>query len=337
MSSRHNRLVAVAACLLLLGGGCGGVLDALHANPTQLTAQDPGSLYPDALFARRRVVAIGDLHGDLPATRRALRLAGAIDTKDRWIGGDLVVVQVGDVLDRGDDERAILDLLQRLEIEAKTKGGRLIQLLGNHEAMNAKGDFRYVTASGMADFDTTAGMELSAPGVGDRIDVAAARRDAFRPGGPYARRLARLSVAVRVGDTVFVHAGLLPRYARIPISRLNKASRTWLQGGGPYPEWMDDADGPLWTRAYTKDTAKACAALGEALALLKASRMVIGHTVYRNGIESGCGGALWRIDTGMSRAFGGPVEVLEITSGLVRAIRQQPVSMGPRPAPSAQP
>src|SRR5262245_15699758 len=38
-----------------------------------------------------RTVAIGDLHGDLDAARRALRLAGAIDANDKWIGGKLVV------------------------------------------------------------------------------------------------------------------------------------------------------------------------------------------------------------------------------------------------------
>ena len=35
-------------------------------------------------------MAIGDLHGDLSAARTALRLAGAIDSTDTWIGGDLV-------------------------------------------------------------------------------------------------------------------------------------------------------------------------------------------------------------------------------------------------------
>src|SRR5690606_24472494 len=83
-----------------------------------------------------RVVAIGDLHGDLEATRKALRLAGAIDAKDRWVGGALVVVQTGDAIDRGDDDRAILDLLERLSREAKQAGGALYALSGNHEVMN---------------------------------------------------------------------------------------------------------------------------------------------------------------------------------------------------------
>ena len=326
MPDRSQSRAWVALLLVLLAAGCSGVVEALHASPTRVTAKDPGGLYPDFLFARSRVVAIGDIHGDLQAARRALQLAGATDAKDRWIGGDLVIVQVGDILDRGDGEREILDLLQRLEVEAKAKGGRLIQLLGNHEAMNAQGDFRYVTAAGMADFDTTAGLDLTAPDMEQRADVARARRVAFQPGGVFARRLARLAVAVRVGDTVFVHAGLLPRYARIPISSLNKASRVWLQGGGPFPEWMDDTNGPLWTRAYTESDRQTCATLGEALALLKASRMVIGHTVYRKGIESACDGALWRIDTGMSKAFGGVIEVLEIAKDRVKVLRGAPAA-----------
>ena len=61
----------------------------------------------------QRIVAFGDVHGDLEAARGALRLAGAIDEQDRWIGGDLIVVQTGDQLDRGDQEQAILDLFER--------------------------------------------------------------------------------------------------------------------------------------------------------------------------------------------------------------------------------
>src|SRR5688572_22921685 len=45
------------------------------------------------LPSRTRLVAIGDIHGDLAALRAALRLAGAIDSDDRWVGKGLTVVQ----------------------------------------------------------------------------------------------------------------------------------------------------------------------------------------------------------------------------------------------------
>ena len=54
-----------------------------------------------------------------------------------------------------------------------------------------------------------------------------------------------------------------------------------------------------------------CATLKEALGAMGAKRMVVGHTVQRNGITSACGGAVWRIDTGLSKFYGGKLEVLE--------------------------
>src|SRR5260221_4343930 len=92
-----------------------------------------------------RLVAIGDIDGDLSALRAALRLGGAIDSDDRWIGKDLTVVQTGDQIDRGDQDRELLDVIEKLEADAKTVGGAFHVLNGNHELMNASLDFRYVT------------------------------------------------------------------------------------------------------------------------------------------------------------------------------------------------
>ena len=46
------------------------------------------------LPAVQRLVAIGDLHGDLKKARRAFRLGGLTDENDRWIGGTTTAVQV---------------------------------------------------------------------------------------------------------------------------------------------------------------------------------------------------------------------------------------------------
>ena len=89
-----------------------------------------------------RIVAIGDLHGDIQQARRALRIAGVLgkddnDHVDPPVGRrDTILVQVGDVLDRGDDEIGILILLQKLGKEARKVGGDVFVLNGNHEILN---------------------------------------------------------------------------------------------------------------------------------------------------------------------------------------------------------
>ena len=60
--------------------------------------------------------------------------------------------QVGDQLDRGDNEIEILYFLERLQQEAEAAGGALHVLTGNHETMNAQGRFRYATQDGTAHF-----------------------------------------------------------------------------------------------------------------------------------------------------------------------------------------
>ncbi len=243
----------------------------------------------------KRIVAIGDLHGDLAAARAALRAAGAISDGDRWIGGELVVVQTGDVLDRGDDESEIFELLDRLAGEARAAGGALVELDGNHELMNAARDFRYATPEGMHDFG------------GDR-------QRALDPGGAWAKRLARFNVVAIVGDTVFSHAGVLPDWVA-QVDAVNLSTRCWLDGqaggAGEPPIALTSDDSPVWTRAYGMEDVD-CGRLEQALARLGAKRMVVGHTVQERGINSMCGGALWRIDVGMSSAYGGPIEVLEL-------------------------
>lgn len=58
--------------------------------------------------------------------------------------------QVGDILDRGDQEIKLLYLLERLQRQAAAAGGALWVLNGNHETMNVGGNFRYATQGGPA-------------------------------------------------------------------------------------------------------------------------------------------------------------------------------------------
>jgi hypothetical protein len=243
----------------------------------------------------KRAVAIGDLHGDLNAARAALRTAGAIDGNDKWIGGDLTIVQTGDILDRGDGESQILELFAKLATDARASGGQVIQLLGNHELMNAAHDFRYVTPGGKRDFD------------GDR-------EHALGPGGMWAKRLATHNVIAIVGDTVLSHAGVTAEWAT-HLDEVNEHARCWLdgqEGGADAPTLALGADdSPVWTRVWGGDSVD-CGKLAEVLAKLGAKRMVVAHTPQKAGITSACDGALWRIDVGLASYYNGPIQVLEL-------------------------
>jgi len=289
------------------------------------SAQAPFEM-PQRLPAPARIVAIGDVHGDLAATRTALRIAGAIDEKDRWIGKDLMVVQTGDEIDRGDADREIVDLFERLADEAKAAGGAVIALNGNHEVMNVQLDLRYVTEGAFKDFEGVPGVTTTDPRLTRVPENEKARAAAFLPGGPYAKKLAKRGIVALVGDTVFVHGGVSPKHVRYGLDRMNREVSAWMDGSArDLPGLITAEDGPVWLRRYSAAPGPDdCRVLAETLTMLSAKRMVVGHTVQRGGITSACGEQVWRIDVGMSKHYGGKPEVLEIKGAEVRPIRAEP-------------
>ncbi len=302
-----ERVLPVALTLSVLTACDRGHRDAPPSKATQAPTQTSGTLantgacglapIPLTLPLKpKRLVAIGDIHGDIGGARAALKAAGVIDANDVWTGGDTVLVQTGDILDRGDDESKIYALFETLTAQAKSAGGDIVMLNGNHELMQGALDFRYVTPGGMADFG------------GDRAK-------AFTPGGPWAKRLARYNVVAIIDGNVFSHAGVRPEWAT-HLDDANVKSRCWLDGqsGGPSdpPLALTSENGPVWTRDYGFPESVDCALVDVVLSKLGARRMVVGHTVQKQGINSSCDGKLWRIDVGLAAGYGGPIQVLEL-------------------------
>lgn len=198
--------------------------------------------------AAPRLVAFGDVHGDYEALASLLQAAGVVDDALRWSGGDTRLVGLGDLVDRGPDSRAVLDLVMRLQEEARASGGRFHVVLGNHELMNMLADFRYVS-----DEDFAAFVDLEPPGDRDRAlgeflaaqSSAAAgqtefleryppgyfgRRAAFAPTGRYGRWLLELPVLIVIGDTAFVHGGFPPIVSELGGGALNDTLRRDVRG-----------------------------------------------------------------------------------------------------------
>jgi hypothetical protein len=79
---------------------------------------------------------VGDIHGDYPALTKILRKASLIDLKGQWIGGETILVQTGDIVDRGVDTIACYKFMQTLTSQAEKSGGTVVSLLGNHEIVS---------------------------------------------------------------------------------------------------------------------------------------------------------------------------------------------------------
>ena len=147
-------------------------------------------------------------------------MSGIIDDNESWIGGTTHLVQLGDILDRGDTERNCIDLLFRLRQEARLAGGQVHILLGNHEVMNVDLDFRYVTNNaweGWGDAQPTGSVRLDLKASLAVVGFPAymkQRVQAFRPGGFEAKRLSKMPVAIVIGDTLLVHGGLRVKHVK---------------------------------------------------------------------------------------------------------------------------
>jgi len=304
---------ALSYGVLAIGIGCGEGIERLPGpgaeasaaapEATPATQTRPSSATGTPADRLPRVVAVGDLHADLPASLAALEMAGVIDGDGRWSGGEAVLVQTGDVTDRGPDSKEVIELLERLEGEAAAAGGRVIAMLGNHEAMNLMGDWRYVSPEDVEDFGT----------VEDR-------RAAFTPGAPIADRLLSSPMVVVLDRVVYTHGGVTPEYAEMGLDVLNGITPQVIAGRVP-PQALGE-DSPLWYRGYVDEPElTACKRLEAALLELAAERMVVGHTTRRDGrIQSRCGGRLLVIDTGISAHYGGHLSALEVLDGDARAI-----------------
>ncbi|TFY61470.1 hypothetical protein EVJ58_g4488 [Rhodofomes roseus] len=107
----------------------------------------------------RRIVAVGDLHGDMPNAQKVLQMAGVVDEHGDWSGEVDFFVQTGDIIDRGDDTIKLYLWMDKLREQAHAAGGTVLSHLGNHEWMNAIGDWRYVRPSEITTFGGVAARQ----------------------------------------------------------------------------------------------------------------------------------------------------------------------------------
>jgi hypothetical protein len=240
---------------------------------------------------QRKIVAIGDIHGDLSVAIKALKMARVIPattpdnttniTSINWIGGQTFIVQLGDQIDRvrpsklfnslctehdselHEDEGSdlkIICLFDRLNLQAQKVGGAVLSVLGNHELMNVDGDFRYVSPKEFREFGNYFKGNMSLDS--DEPFGFKERKNAFKPGGVIATLLAnnRYSI-VQVGSWLFVHGGVSSECAnKYSLDDINQYIKRWLLGDLSQKNQQhihelyhldDDDHSPFWSRIYS--------------------------------------------------------------------------------------
>jgi len=281
--------------------------------------------------ATGRVVAIGDIHGDIQKLLDCLKISGLIREDDhgiRWIGGDATVVQLGDVLDRGDAEISTILLLRELDKQARQDGGAVHMLNGNHESLNVAGDFRYVTRGAFWESAMAAGLSED-DALRSKEAILQARWALYRPGGVMAKELSRNPTVLIVNnEIVFAHGGLLPHHVKYGVQRINDEVAKWMKGAdctdgsAPSPPFtaMGDSNSVMWNRTFGKercspyDRIQMKRQLDATLQQLGAKAMVVGHTPQMTGLNAECNGRIWRVDVGMSSGvLNAEAQVLEFS------------------------
>ena len=237
-----------------------------------------------------QLIGIGDLHGDYDKAIAVLQLAGVATDDGNWSGADTVVVQLGDIYDRGPDGTKILRLFRNLKAQAKTQGGDVITIMGNHELMNLQGVQAYVHPDEYLPFNS-------------KKD----RRAAFQVQGEMGQFLRQSPTMALVNGTMFVHGGMTKELAKLGITRLKSEINSAISTEN-WNSPLLGPSGPLWTREMVSQALRGeCAMVDSVLSeLLKVgdqvNRIVVGHTIQGGGkIGIHCNGRLVATDVAMSR------------------------------------
>ncbi len=296
------------------------------------------SMYPPV----QRIIVLGDIHGDFDLLMKSLKGVNIINEKNEWIAEpkDTCVVQVGDQIDscrpyiyKCDNPKAshnddaadikILEYMTELGDKAKKVGGKVINLLGNHEIMNSQGNLNYVSFKNLEYFKNY--KDVAHPSLLFKNGTDA-RKHAFKPGNHYANFMAcTRSSSIIIGSWLFVHAAILPALLRKfnmtkcdNVKKINSLIRKWLLGqinGKNIIKLLNsDKISPFWPRILGNippnqpSTHTDCKKyVDPVLKTLQIGGIIVGHTpqyyVHEEGINFTCGGKVGRSDIGSSKAF----------------------------------
>jgi len=265
--------------------------------------------------------------------------------RDIWEGGDALFLQLGDVVDRGDEGQRMWKFLWALQDEQPAS---VVLFVGNHEAMLLTRQYKTAgeAAPSLADkctytmdpawcqddfYSMRTHTCVDPPGGAVHVDTCFDR--AWSAGGFMGRQVqermtkGQMKMAHVVAGTVFVHAGvtlgalgkladdgaLSNQYieainARTLQAILENRHGDFVLTSAGAGHHIPSQDGPAWTRNFKNHGN--CKEVYKVLKALGAKRMVKGHdpqygVLDRGEAQAHCSGKLLLTDTLMSEGYTG--------------------------------
>lgn len=257
-----------------------------------------------------RLYCVGDVHGDMESFRMVLRENKIVDRGLDWIAGNSILIQMGDVLDglarnstqfhSASIDLDILKFLLKLRGQARTSGGDVRCLLGNHELMNLAGIYTYVAPNDLNSRQDTKMV----------YDLIASICEPW----------------VVYDKFLFCHAGVSPHQNGITAKILQdlKTNLMNLNGNDLISDKRLAANEGITTTRYYHGNDQDNAEVRQLLNGLGIDRMFIGHNYVSKSIATRCLGRVVLTDTGISRAMGTDrnSEIVMIEDDMVYAYRK---------------
>ena len=220
-----------------------------------------------------KLIAISDIEGEFEPFKQFLIANGVMNAKYQWKYGKGHLVTVGDFFDRGLWVTQTLWLIYHLEQQAEKAGGKVHFILGNHDLMNMNNDFRYVRKKYFQNASLLQDEYLHF----------------YKPDTELGRWLATKNIVEKIGDYVFVHAGISIEIANLglTVQELNNKARDYYFDNLKARKCKDSlysilyqfGISPTWYRGWGKQTID----ITEAETILErwqVGKFVIGHTLH---------------------------------------------------------
>ena len=228
----------------------------------------PKSVYNDG----NKIVAISDIESNYKTFRNFLINSKVIDQELNWTFGENHLVLVGDFIDRSYFTTQILWFIYKLEQDAKSKGGKVHYILGNHEIMNMQGNHKYAKSK----YDIVASI------------LGKKQFELYDTTSFLGRWLESKNTIELINGVLFTHGGLSPEFSELStsIENMNSIIRAeYYQTYYPRKNQNRTVEiltsystSPYWYRGYFKsDILQETVESG--IDIFNAKAVVVGHTV----------------------------------------------------------